>query len=163
MNQKRNLMCQKTKQLLCYILQDSPRDVTSMIKLSYLIDLAAVRRFGQQISEFEYIRYNYGPFDQKVYSNLNDLQKDGKVVSFSHYNTYGESVLFKLNALPEDIDFNLLSEEEKSLIKEMLDSLAGYGARMLTEIAYSTAPMKALGATLGGNEHLGELLDLRSV
>ena len=156
-------MCQKTKQLLCYILQDSPRDVTSMIKLSYLIDLAAVRRFEHQISEFEYIRYNYGPFDQKVYTNLNDLQKEGKVVSFSHYNTYGENVLFKLNAQPEDDEFSLLSPEEKSLVREMLDSLTGYGARMLTEIAYSTAPMKVLGATLGGNEHLGETLNLKTV
>lgn len=156
-------MCQKTKQLLCYILQDSPRDVTSMIKLSYLIDLAAVRKFDRQISEFNYIRYNYGPFDQKVYSNLNDLQKEGKVVSFSYYNTYGESVLFKLNTQPEEDEFNLLSADEKSLIKEMLESLSGYGAKMLTEIAYSTAPMKALGAKLGGNEHLGELLDLKSV
>ena len=134
-----------------------------MIKLSYLIDLAAVRRFEHQISEFEYIRYNYGPFDQKVYTNLNDLQKEGKVVSFSHYNTYGENVLFKLNTQPEEYEFNLLSADEKSLIKEMLESLSGYGAKMLTEIAYSTAPMKALGAKLGGNEHLGELLDLKSV
>ncbi len=151
-------MCQKTKQLLCFILQDEPRDVTSLIKLSYLIDLAAFRKLEHKISEFEYIRYNYGPFDQKVYTNLNDLQKEGKVVSFSHYTNYGENVLFKINT--DEQNFDLLSEDERKLIKEMLDSLQGYGARMLTDIAYQTSPMKALGATLGGNEHLGEVLNL---
>lgn len=151
-------MCQKTKQLLCFILKDNPRDVTSLIKLSYLIDLAAIRKLRNQISEFEYIRYNYGPFDQKVYANLNELQKEGKVTSFSHYNSYGENVLFKLSDGVND--FNLISEDERQLIKDMLDSVEGYGARMLTDIAYQTKPMKALGATLGGNEHLGERLNL---
>lgn len=151
-------MCKKTKQLLCIILKDNPRDITSLIKLSYLIDLAAIRKIGHKISEFNYIRYNYGPFDPKVYTNLNELQKEGKVTSFSIYNSYGESVLFKLS---DNIkDFDQISKDEQTLIKEMLDSVEGYGARMLTDIAYHTKPMKALGATLGGNEHLGEVLDL---
>lgn len=154
-------MCQKTKQMLCFILKDDPRDVTSLIKLSYLIDLAAVRKLGQKISEFEYIRYNYGPFDPKVYANLNELQKDGLVISVSHYTNYGENVLFKMNA--EDADSSMLSEPEKELIADMLSSLKGYGARMLTDIAYATQPMQSLGATLGGNEHLGEILNLFAV
>ena len=43
---------------------------------------------------------------------------------------------------------------------EVLDSVNGYGAKALTEIAYKTKPMQALGATLNGGEHLNEKLDM---
>jgi hypothetical protein len=149
----------KTKQLLCDILKNGPRDVTSLMKLSYLIDLAAVRKLGAQISEFEYIRYNYGPFAQKIYANLNELQSDGKIESFSQYNSFGENVLYKLS--DDEVACPDIAEPEQSLIDEMLSDLSGLGAKMLTQIAYSTEPMVALGATLGGNEHIGEKLVLR--
>lgn len=54
-------MCIKTKNMLIKILEETPRDITSLMKLSYLIDLSAIRKLGKKISDFRYIRYNYGP------------------------------------------------------------------------------------------------------
>jgi len=155
-------MCQKTKQLLSFILRDGPRDVTSLLKLSYLIDLAAVRNLGNKISEFKYIRWNFGPFDRTIYKNLDELHADLIISTESQYNGSGsETVLYSL-VNPESINCDLLSDNEKNLIEEMLSKLRGYGAKMLTDIAYQTKPMTSIGATLGGTEHLSEVLNLNA-
>lgn len=52
------------------------------------------------------------------------------------------------------------SSEELELIGGVLQELKGYGAKILTEIAYKTKPMVKIGATLGGKESFGVKLDL---
>ena len=52
------------------------------------------------------------------------------------------------------------SEQERSVIDSILETLGEFSAKALTQVAYRTAPMKALGATLGGDEHLGEKINL---
>lgn len=152
----------KTKQMLVYIIKNSPKSyLTSLMKLSYLADLISVKRHGHQISDFEYIRYYYGPFDNKIYTVLSDLVYEGTVLGEPIYSHDGdENLLYFFNENKEDYNFEELSEADKVIIDEVLEQLKGYGVKTLTEVAYKTAPMKKLGATLGGNEALGNKLDL---
>lgn len=155
-------MCVKSKLLLRYILKDAAdKGVTSLMKLSYLIDLVAVRELGHQLSSFKYIRFNYGPFDARIYKDLEDLQKNEFISSYTDYATqgYGEQVVF-YKSNEESIVDDEFTNEEKIIIQKVLNEFKAYGAKPLTEIAYKTDPMRKFNATLGGNEHLGELLEL---
>lgn len=152
-------MSNKTEQLILLILEKSPRDITSLMKLSYIIDLSAVRKFNKQITDFSYIRYNYGPFDSKIYEVLHGLIQNGTIETESEYSQYGETVLYKLKGSADEL--SALNNDEKTLAEQIISDLQGYGAKLLTDIAYSTKPMKDIGATLGGQEHMCEQLNLK--
>ena len=55
---------------------------------------------------------------------------------------------------------SVFEDNNKDIIDELLNSLGGLSPSQLTKIAYGTEPMKKLGATLGGNEHLNDVLEL---
>lgn len=155
-------MEEKTTQLLAYILKHHKSSVTSLIKLAYLIDLVSLKKGNSQVSNFQYIRYNFGPFDSRIYSYIEDMTNKGLITPIPEFTPAGnEFISYELND-DADINFEAINDGEKSSIDEVLAQLSGYGAKALTEVAYKTKPMVALGATLGGNEHLGEVLNLHA-
>ena len=156
-------MKSKTKQLLTYIaLKHQPASITSLLKITYLIDLVGMKKKKSQISDFEYIRYNFGPFDSKIYDYLKDLSNDNLLVSKSDNTAVGEEyVIYSINE-KASLNFDEIKDNQE-IIDEVLNQVYGYNARILTEIAYGTKPMKALGATMGGNENIGKKLDLSLV
>ncbi|MCQ2562009.1 MAG: SocA family protein [Alphaproteobacteria bacterium] len=154
-------MCQKTRQLLALILRDGPRGVTSLLKISYLIDLAAIRNIGYQISEFKYIRWNFGPFDSAIYKNLENMREEGIISADSQFIGTDEHVIYKLKD-PDLVAANSLTPQEQDLVTEMPQHLQGFGAKTLTEVAYNRKPMTSIGAKLGGTEHMGEFLNMHA-
>ena len=158
-------MNKKTKQLILYLIKNHPKSsITSLMKLAYLTDLISVKRSKKQISSFNYKRYHYGPFDKQIYSYVENLTDNGFVFSENDYGATGEEFSI-FSIVPEkrkDLDFSKLNASEVAIVDELLNSVRGYGARVLTEIAYKTKPMKKLKATIGGSEHLGKELDLES-
>jgi len=156
---------EKTRELILYLLKNNPRSsITSLMKLAYLADLIAVKRIKHQITDFEYKRHNFGPFDKRIYSFVEDLVEGEVIKAESDYGLTGEEFsVYSINPeKEEDIVFDNLKDEEKNILDELIASVRGYGAKMLTELAYKTKPMKKLKATIGGSEHLGELLKLNS-
>lgn len=150
----------KTKQLLYYIISKHPRaSVTVLMKLSYLIDLVSLKDTKEKISEFDYKRYFYGPFDSQIYVLLEKMLKDGKISASVQFTLDTDYPVYTIS---KDMQFDLLTSNEIQLIDKALKELIGYGARTLTEIAYKTKPMKKLGATLGGSEHLNESIKLQN-
>jgi hypothetical protein len=117
----------KTVEMYNYILQEleSTPDIMQFMKLPYFIDLSCVRRKLQKISNFEYIRWNYGPFDKVVY----DYQK-----LFSFQNE---------NGIP-DISYIYLSTAEKEVIDSTLMSIPKNNGEELKKLSYETEPMKNL-------------------
>jgi len=154
-------MNNKTEQFITYIASKhiSP-SLTSLMKLSYLVDLVSFKSMGKQISDFEYVRYHYGPYDSKINTCVDSLLKEGilQVREVFTQTAEGYSV-YSVNPNAENT-FDALSESEMQTIDSVLEGVKGYGAKTLTEMAYKTNPMKKLGATLGGNESLGMKLDL---
>lgn len=158
-------MSEKTKQFILYLIKNNPKSsITSLMKLAFLADLVSVKRLKKQISSFSYRRYHYGPFDKQIYSYVEGLTEAGLIFAESDYGATGEefSVFSIVSEKKEGLNFSKLSAAEVGIIDELLNSMRGYGARDLTEIAYKTKPMKRLRATIGGSEHLGEILDLRN-
>lgn len=134
------------------------------MKLSYLVDLVSVKRAKKQVTSFEYRRFHYGPFDKDIYTYVEDLIENKLIIAESDYGLTGEEFsVFSINPNKENLaDFAKLDDKEKSIMDEVLKSVRGYGAKMLTEIAYRTKPMKSLKATIGGSEHLGRKLKLQN-
>ena len=151
----------KNVQILAYLAKGHPEaSVTVLIKLCYLADLISLKRYGNKISSFKYVRYYFGPFDQKIYDDLEHLVISEVLIATPEYTKRGgEAIIYHVKENAE-LNNDKLSSEDTTVLDELLDSVRGYGAKALTDIAYNTKPMKAFGATLGGNEHIGEELDL---
>lgn len=162
--QKDNGLDNKTRNFILYLIGKMAIPTkTSIIKMCYLCDLAAVKNGLQQITDFEYIRYYYGPFDRKIEDYLLDLVKKQDIVSESEYSSGGgEYEKFSIPKEKRDAEeySKDLSEQEKDIVDSILESLGSLNAKMLTEVAYKTRPMTTIGAKLGGTEHLTEVLNL---
>lgn len=154
----------KTKQLLAYLIQNYLEvSVTSLMKLSYIADLVQIKKTNKKISGFRYKRYTYGPFDQEIYRLLKGLVEDGIISEQTKMTPKGdEYIVYTFNEDNSNLKFDKLTKKEKETAQEVVESLQGFGVKALTEVAYRTKPMQKLGATLGGNEHLNALLDLRA-
>lgn len=145
----------KNHQLLAYLAKEHPSaSITVLMKLSYLVDLISVKKLGNQISSFTYIRYSYGPFTQEIYNAVEDLVMEKVLLPRNDYAGGSVEYITYTYANKDGFLFDKISKEEIGLIDEMMTDLKGYGAKTLTDIAYKTKPMIKLGATLGGNENL---------
>lgn len=113
-------------------------DIMQFMKLPYFVDLEAANSLGFQISNLSYVRYEFGPFDKKVYS-YRALFEDKK------YN----------------VEFSYI-QDFTSFIDATLKSLPITNGEKLKKESYKTEPMKKLGATLGGKEGWNKKLVLRS-
>ena len=154
-------MTEKTKQIIVYLVQSHQQPtVTSLMKLCYLIDLTAIKKIKYQITDFKYLRYNFGPFDKSIYTYLENLTTDDVIKQNLDYAVGGADYITFEESEGSNFEISELSPEELTLVDDLLESLKGFGAKTLTAIAYKTKPMLALGATLGGSEGMGEILDL---
>lgn len=151
----------KTKQLLTYIIKNrSNVSITELMKLSYIIDLVSINKKQNKVFDFKYIRFNYGPFDKKIYDYIKYLVDNDIVLEGSKMASTGdEFVVFRINN-KADVSFSKISKEEKNTIDEVLEALEGHGAKALTDLAYSTKPMKKLGAKINNSRGLNSVLDL---
>lgn len=153
---------QKTRDVIIYVSQKHPRaSITAFMKICYLIDLISFKKIKRQITQFSYKRYNYGPFDDKVYSYIQSLLEENILSSESEYTPNGqEYFVYSFNDSEDNNPTLNLSADETNIADEVLNAVVGFGAKTLTEIAYKTKPMVALGATLGGKENFSQLLDM---
>ncbi|HMT01212.1 MAG TPA: Panacea domain-containing protein [Candidatus Absconditabacterales bacterium] len=156
-------MFSNNEKLIIYVIANRLGcSITEIMKLCYLIDLGGLKKLHKQITDFSYIRYTYGPFDQKIYDQVNVLVKKGILKYVCYAIPSGDEVCKYELQDNFAMDFNF-PNEEKTFIDEMLNSLSSFNAFELTKLAYQTKPMKDLGATLGGNQHIGDKLKLEVV
>lgn len=154
-------MFTKNQQIIAYLAKNHGKaSITVLIKLAYIIDLFNIKKTGNQLTDFQYIRYYHGPYDKAINSDLQTLLDGGVLYPKAHYTVTGdEYVVYNFNDETK-FNFDKISEQEVLTIDEVMENLTGYGAKTLTDIAYKTKPMLKFGATHGGVEHLNEALDL---
>jgi uncharacterized phage-associated protein len=135
--------------------------ITALVKLSYLVDVAYYYKNECKISNFNYIRYFYGPFDKNIYNLVSELTEDRTLTASTVVKDNNDILLY---AYPhKSLKTSKLSRSEKIMLNNVVKMLKEYGAAALTKIAYETKPMKALGATLGGNENINQVLDFKNI
>lgn len=154
----------RTEQLLAYLAKNhSEATVTVLMKLAYLVDLSSIEENNKSVSSFKYRRYNYGPFDESIYTHLKKLVYQNVLTQEIGYGSgSAEYIVYRFNeGNPTNFNFKKIASKI-TIIDKVISALRGYGARTLTEIAYKTKPMRKLGATLGGNENMNKKLNLRT-
>lgn len=151
-----------TKELIKYLVSNmSVSTITSLTKMLYLIDLASVSSGKQKTTDFNYVRYYYGPYDRNIRKTLDELIEYGELIVSIQASPSGEP--YMIYKLPEGVtgyEYDYLNPE---IVSDLTQSLGHFSAKTLTDLAYKTKPMTKLGATLGGTQHLNEVLDLSSV
>ncbi len=151
----------KTTQIVAYIISKTCNITkTALMKLCYFVDLVSIKKTGEQLTDFQYIGYRYGPFDSKIYNRIDALERENVVISEVDYIGGEDHIVYNYNFEQEKLEYNLIENNEYDLIDEVLQQLNGYGAKALSEIAYKTKPMIEIGAVVGGIEHLYKPLDL---
>ncbi len=131
----------KTVELYNYIfskLKNFP-DIMQSMKIPYFIDLEFLKNFWKKLTNFQYVRWHYWPFDKKVY----DYQK-----LFSNYH----------NNRLDNLKYIYLTEKDRKFIDSVLEKLPIDDWEMLKKLSYETEPMKKLGVCLGDNKCMGESL-----
>jgi len=153
----------KTRQLLAYLIQNNPSiSITALMKLVYICDLVSIKKHDSKVSDFEYVRYKYGPFDQNIYNYINELRWDGIIIEEPAYTPMGdEYITYRIN---DETGFcvDALGKNDIQVADEVIESLKGYGAKALVDLAYKTKPMTKIGAKQDNDSGLNEKLDLRA-
>ena len=151
---------EKTTELVQYLIaKHHLSTVTSLIKLCYLSDLVSSGAGNGKISDFNYIRWHFGPYDKRIEMVLFSLVEAGAVKSETDYTSDGREYV-KYISNGDEPSATHLTKKDIGHINAVLESLKGYGPKALTQVAYKTKPMLALGATLGGTENMGKPLNL---
>ncbi len=133
----------KTVELYNYLLsklKNTP-DIMQFMKIPYFVDINATKIFHKQISNYQYIRYHFGPFDKKVY----DYQK-----------------LFSIENEKwiKDITYIYLSDEEREMIDKTLSEIPKENWEKLKKLSYKSEPMKKLGVSIWDWKCMWEILKL---
>jgi len=152
----------RTKELIKYLVSTmSVSTITSLTKMLYLIDLASVSSGKEKTTSFNYIRYYYGPYDKEIKTMLDELIIYGDLILNIKTSPSGEP--YMVYKLPEGVTSYEYDDINSDIAFDLVESLGHLSAKTLTDIAYKTKPMTSLGATLGGTQHLNEVLDLAVV
>ena len=161
----------KTKQLLAYTLKLYKHStVFNLAKLAFLTDCLAIEKTQERISSFHYELYSFGPFDESIFTSLENLISDQTIKSHINYTRTGQEYVtyaFNDNFLADDLKFKNermpdIPLTELYLIQDILYQMFYYTEKDLTRLIYNTKPMKAIGATPDGLEGLGQALDLNA-
>lgn len=113
-------------------------DIMQFMKLPYFIDLDFVKNHGFQITNFTYIRYEYGPFDKNIYAYRTLFENKHIKTEFSYIKDFLSTIDKTLNALPI------------------------HNGETLKQLTYRTEPMKKLKAKINGKEGWMKTLDLNA-
>ena len=155
-------VAERTKSIIKYLVfsMNLPT-ITSITKMLYLIDLASVSSTGNKTTNLKFIRYYYGPYDKDIKTMLDSLTASNDIEADVRYLSNGEPfIAYKSPSSATECDYD---GENSQIVQDLVNSLGNLSPKTLTELAYRTKPMTKLGATLGGNERLNEVLDLSEV
>lgn len=149
---------EKNKQLVLFILKNrGETSITELLKLLYLIDLKYLKDKNQKLTDFNYVRYNYGPFDKNIYWIIESLISEGKI-EYKLYNTSFWDEITKYSILNTTMNLDIETELDLSIAHQLLVDFSGFTASDLTKIAYKTTPMLALWAEIGNTKGFNQEL-----
>jgi len=123
---------------------------TKLVKLLFLADYKAREGLGRKISNFEYVRYLYGPYPRDIETVLAYLEAKGVIGYEERINQRGDTYYLiypkrsdfeeSLKAIPHGKEV-APSEEEKAILHEIAEA---YGQKSLEEILEEVYDMGVL-------------------
>lgn len=151
---------EKQKKIIHYLINaKNGCSITELMKLAYLLDIGFKKVTGKTFTNFQFKRYYYGPFTAEIYKIVDKLLDSNHVFLDESLAVDGKSI-YKVKT---PLTYECFTTDEVELMNQLLQEIVNLNALQLTNLAYKTEPMRALGATLGGNENLNEMLDFNKV
>lgn len=133
----------RNAQVLRYILGVAPGvGRTKLLKFAYLADCEARRYLGRPISEFGYIRYDQGPFDQAFYKAVEELES-AKLIDVSRVTFPNGYEGYCHRPTQEAVEYHF-SPGESAVLDFVATTYWNVPARDLCDdVVYETEPMKS--------------------
>lgn len=131
---------EKFQQMYFYILRKFENGVpkTKLAKLLYLADFSNYYYNLEPMSGVQYIRRQYGPVADAFFSMTDSLYDDGKI---DIELTDGGAMLLKSNT--REIDDNLLSDADKSLMDKICDAWKDKRTQAIVNFTHEQKPWKS--------------------
>lgn len=120
---------------------------TKIVKLLYLLDIESVAKYGKQVTNFEYRKYYYGPYDENIINLLDERQyfSVGLGITSSGNQYYNYTVGPKKND-------HQMDNNTKELVDSIVNKYGQHSLDKILEIAYATTQFK--------NTNFGEKIKL---
>jgi Protein of unknown function (DUF4065) len=111
---------------------------TQLVKFLYLADLYSVKWLGKQITDLEWIRYHYGPYEEeidRILGLMNGQQIEIQTTDDKNY------IIIKMGNTAPSIDSLELPVMMQMLLDNIRYQWMGKPTKELLKYVYSTAPM----------------------
>jgi len=153
----------KVHHLLLYVLQELGDELgaVELMKITFLIDAAYWRLFGQTLSGVCYTRGRYGPYSATVVSATREM--GGHEITIRARPGRASRGAKVAHSLGPSLRFQpaLLAADEE-VVRQVLRFVRNLGPRELEDYAYSLEPMRAVVQQEiqgGGDKLIGQPLD----
>jgi uncharacterized phage-associated protein len=146
------------EKILLYFLAKKALTRTEIMKYLYLYEYVYRKHTGEPGTEFEFVRWEYGPFENTIYGTLEYMEFQGEVSSLTYRNIYG-SEAHSYSANRQDL---VLNEIEQDVADYVIHELSQKSFKGMLAWVYSTPPMlKVLELEENdGRRYLGEVLPM---
>lgn len=134
----------KNARVLQYLAQKARRPLTTfqLQKLPYLADLLSRKQTGEPVTTFNYIWYDYGPFDSQLYAAIEELETAGLAETKpAHFWTGHDGRLLEPLKTCDDLG---LTPAEQYVLDRVCTADEGLSTKELKKLAYASEPMREL-------------------
>lgn len=121
----------KARNAILYLLNDTPSFVMQLIKKMFAVDFLNYRDNGVSITDFEYVKMEYGPVINNYKYIINSMLKTGEI-EISEAEIIGEVERFKYVAVWECHE-EIFNEEELKILKEVKKKLSYKTSKELSD------------------------------
>lgn len=151
--------------LIAYFIINSPKNLlkTEIIKYIYYFEYLRVQKLGEQLTDINFIRYNYGPYSSTIEKSINSLEIEGFIYIDIFPNSYGNlSYIHKVSDEKKLKNIINLSQQDEKIARETIKILSPLKFKDMIDKVYETPPMnKLLSIEDNENESLiGRRLDM---
>lgn len=113
---------------------------TGLMKLLYFVDLRSWERRGQGLTGLHWIWHYYGPYTKEVTEIVADLEGHEELNVKAVLKSGGD-VIYRIHSGPNAGLYGALSEEERVIIEDVLQTFGHFTPNVLTELSYHTEPL----------------------
>lgn len=132
--------------LIAYFITNIPNKIkkTKLFKLIYWFEYYRVQTYGKQLSNANFIRYNYGPYAFEIENTLDDMVGAG-LITFEQIITHtgNLSYLYGIGNIDELRKYEL-EEKDRIIADKTIKDLAYLSHNDLIKKVYSTPPMERI-------------------
>lgn len=133
-----------TEKLIAYIIEHLSGKITKtqLVKLAYLADLESTKFTNSQVSDIQWLRYHYGPYDKHLDERLGFLQQNG-FIEIKQQNKVSDpdKTYFIFNYTGKSVDPNL-EPVKKDIVDTIIKQFGSFTLNSLLKYVYDTEPMK---------------------